>query len=163
MERASELAALGAPSGTVIVADFQSQGRGTHGRVWTAPAGSCLMFTILVRPHIGLERLTELPLRVATSLGELLRDEFDLAPTVKLPNDILIDGKKICGVLCSSRVTGERLDWVLCGIGLNTWMDADQLPLDSATSLLLEGVAGLPAHPLLLEMILGRLEWLREL
>lgn len=161
MERASELAAAGAPSGTVIVADFQSQGRGTHGRVWRAPACSCLMFTVLVRPHIALERLTELPLRVATSVSDVLRDEFGLCPTVKLPNDILIDGEKICGVLCSSRVTGQRLDWVLCGIGLNTRMDGGQLPLDSATSLVLQGVAGIPSHPVLLEMILGRLEWLR--
>ncbi|CAN5151019.1 hypothetical protein BH23CHL1_BH23CHL1_16520 [soil metagenome] len=163
MERASELAAAGAPSGTVVVADFQSQGRGTHGRVWHAQSGSCLMFTILLRPEIELERLTELPQRVTDALSDFVRDEFGLSPTVKMPNDILVDGKKLCGVLCSSRVTGERLDWVLCGVGLNTWMDVDGLPLNTATSLALEGVAEIPVHPELLEMVLGQLEWLREL
>lgn len=121
------------------------------------------MLTILVRPDLALERLTELPLRVATSVVGALREELDLSPTTKLPNDILVDGRKICGILCSSRVTGGRLDWVLCGIGLNTWMRPGQLPLDSATSLFLERNGDVPAHQHLLEMILERLVWLRDL
>lgn len=147
----------------VVAADYQRQGRGTHGRTWHAPPGSCLMFTILVRPNMALDRLPGLPAQVAGSIGELLRDEFSLSPVMKPPNDILVDGKKICGVLCSSRVTGERLDWVLCGIGLNTVMQTHQLPLDLATSLVVAGVRDIPTHASLLESLLDRLEWLRRL
>lgn len=121
------------------------------------------MFTVLVRPDIALDRLTELPARVAGSVSELLRDDFGLTPVVKPPNDILVDGKKICGVLCSSRITGERLDWVLCGIGLNTVMQMNQLPFDAATSLCVAGVSDIPSHGCLLDALLGRLEWLRRL
>lgn len=163
MDRASDLARAGAANGTVVVADFQRQGRGTHGRVWHAPSGTCLMFTLLVRPNYPLDRLSELPLRAATSLAELLGERFHLPATVKLPNDILIGGKKVCGVLCTSRVTGERLDWVLCGVGLNTAMTLAQLPSPNATSLRIEGVADLPPHAELLEPLLARLEWLRDL
>ncbi len=163
MERAAELALAGAPSGSIVGADFQTQGRGSHGRTWLAPPHSCLMFTLLLRPAIELDRMLGLPVRVATSVSEVLRDELGLSPTVKLPNDILVDGRKICGVLCTSRVTGERLEWLLCGIGLNTWMGQDELPLESATSLLVQGVQEIPSHSRLLEMLLGRLEWLRDI
>lgn len=163
MERAAELALEGAPAGMVVVADFQSQGRGTHGRVWHAPHGTCLMFTILVRPAVQPDHLSELPGRVAASLSALLRTEFGVSLEVKPPNDVLVSGRKICGVLCSSRVTGPSVDWVLCGIGLNTWMRDDQLPVDTATSLLVEVGDGIMPHPQLLELILSRLVWLRDL
>lgn len=119
------------------------------------------MFTTLTRPgqtQIDLERV---PILVAETVANLIQREFSIHCTIKEPNDILVNGRKICGVLCQSRLTGDRLDWLLCGVGLNTFMDRSQLPSDSATSLLLESHATLPQHAELLPKLLDELEWLR--
>ena len=160
MTRATELAASGAPAGTVVVADFQRQGRGTHGREWLAPAGTCLMFTVIARPNIVPAKLEPLPALIAERLADALARETGLTVDVKQPNDIMVSGKKLCGILCSSRVIGERVEWVLCGVGLNTHMDLLQLPLASATSLRCERVDPVPEHADLLTPLLKALDWL---
>lgn len=162
MDRAAELAAVGAPSGTVVVADYQSSGRGTRGREWLAPAGTCLMFTIIVRPRVDPPMLETLPARIGVSVAETLQQEFGLRCEIKAPNDLLVHGRKLCGVLCTSRVVGNHVEWVLCGIGLNTFMTQEQAPLPSATSLAMEGIA-CPPHHVLLDRLLCRLEWLRAM
>lgn len=163
MERASNLATEGAAAGLVVAADYQSSGRGTHGRTWLAPPGACLMFTLLLRPNIEVARLTDLPHRIATTISTMLREEHGLNSEVKLPNDILVNGRKICGVLCTSRVTGERLDWLLVGIGLNTRMSLAELPLPTATSMVIEKGTDIPSKEALLDSVLVRLGWLRDL
>ncbi len=160
MDCATRLAESGAPAGTVVVADFQRQGRGTHGRVWQAPPGSCLMFTCLFRPVVTPAELASLPARIANEIAGALVEITCVPAAVKLPNDVVVGDRKICGVLCTSRIIGEQVEWLLCGIGLNTMMTAEQLPLESATSLSIEDANPLPAHPELLDALLGRLEWL---
>jgi BirA family biotin operon repressor/biotin-[acetyl-CoA-carboxylase] ligase len=161
MTRARELAESGAPVGTVVVADYQSEGRGTHGRIWLAPPGSCLMFTLLARPVIAVVELAAIPLRVSASIATCLREDYGLACAVKPPNDIMIDGKKLCGVLCTSHLVGERVEWLLVGIGLNTRMTETERPFETATSLAIEGIdAG--SHGDLLRRLLDRLGWLLE-
>jgi BirA family biotin operon repressor/biotin-[acetyl-CoA-carboxylase] ligase len=159
MNRARELAEFGASAGTVVVADYQSTGRGTQGRVWQAPPGSCLMFTLVSRSMFSLAELELLPRRVSASIVAVLRDDLGLDCVVKEPNDILVRGRKLCGVLCTSHIVGDRIAWVLCGVGLNTRMTASQLPLPTATSLLVEGIEP-PPHCELLDRLLGALAWL---
>lgn len=159
MTRARELALVGARTGTVVVADYQSEGRGTRGRTWLAEPGTCLMFTALVRPTLAPASLESLPRRVSESLAEVLGETFGLACIVKEPNDILVNGRKLCGVLCTSQVLGQSVEWVLCGIGLNTCMTTEQLPLKMATSMAVEGVTPPPHHELL-PLLLDRLAWL---
>jgi BirA family biotin operon repressor/biotin-[acetyl-CoA-carboxylase] ligase len=161
MDRAAELAERGAAVGTVVVADYQRAGRGTHGRSWLAPPGTCLMFTMLLRPSVAPEALTAMPTRIGQSIADALNATFGLGCTVKHPNDILSTGKKLCGVLCTSRVVGDRVAWLLCGVGLNTFMTHAALPHAEATSLALEG-ARVPPHPELLTVLLAGLEWLRD-
>ncbi len=159
MTRARELAESEAPAGTVVVADYQSEGRGTHGRTWLAPPGSCLMFTLVARPAIPVAILTDIPLRISESIAACLRDQYGLDCDVKPPNDILVGGRKLCGVLCTSHLVGERLEWLLVGVGLNTRMTVAELPLETATSLVIEGVT-VDDHAVLLRRVLGRLGWL---
>lgn len=161
MTRARELAESGAPAGTVVVAGYQSDGRGTHGRSWLAPAGSCLMFTLIARPDIPVATLTAIPLRISESIAACLREAYGLDCVVKPPNDILVGGRKLCGVLCTSHLVGDRLEWLLVGIGLNTRMTAEQRPYETATSLAIEGVAEC-MHGVLASRILTRLRWLVE-
>lgn len=159
MDRARELAEAGAPAGTVVVADYQSEGRGTHGRVWLAPPGTCLMFTLIARPEISVATLTDVPIRVGESIAGCLRDSYGLNCDVKPPNDIMVDGKKLCGVLCTSHLVRERLEWLLVGIGLNTRMTGEHRPFDTATSLSIEGMSAIE-HPVLLERLLASARWL---
>jgi len=159
MDRARELAEAGAPAGTVVVADYQSAGRGTRGRDWLAPPGTCLMLTVVARPHVAPGALADLPARVSASICDYLRGSLGLDCAVKPPNDIVVGGRKLCGVLCTSKIVGDRVEYVLCGIGLNTHMSRDELPLETATSLLIER-RSCPDHEPLLDGVLGSLRWL---
>lgn len=121
--------------GTVLVAGYQSAGRGQGpGREWTAPAGSSLMFTLCL-PGARISRPFEaLPLRIALGMSWFLRDSGYSAIAVKWPNDVLLHDKKICGILCH-----HAADWFLVGVGLN--VNQRSFPPDlrrPATSLLLE-------------------------
>lgn len=159
MDRARGLAEQGAPAGTVVVADYQSEGRGTRGRVWLAPAGSCLMFTLIARPDVGPATLADLPARVSASICGWLQESLGLGCVVKPPNDIVVGDRKLCGVLCTSKIVGDRVEYVLCGVGLNTRMTPEQLPLERATSLLIE-LGACPGHDALLDGVLGSLGWI---
>jgi BirA family biotin operon repressor/biotin-[acetyl-CoA-carboxylase] ligase len=161
MDRAAELAEGGADAGIVVVADYQRAGRGTHGRSWLAPPGACLMFTILLRPSVTPDALSVMPAHIGQSIADALNVMFGLDCTLKHPNDIVCGGRKLCGVLCTTRVVGEHVAWLLCGVGLNTFMTHDALPHAHATSLVLEG-ARVPPHAEMLAALLERLEWLRD-
>jgi BirA family transcriptional regulator, biotin operon repressor / biotin---[acetyl-CoA-carboxylase] ligase len=160
MERAEALA-RDAASGLVVVADYQTHGRGTRGRSWHAPPGTCLMFTIVSRVTFGIDELEALPRRISADIARALNDVFGLNCMLKAPNDITVAGRKLCGVLCTSHLVGADVSWLLCGVGLNTWMTAEQLPHADATSLVLEGVTP-PRHDVLLDQLLARLTWLRD-
>jgi BirA family transcriptional regulator, biotin operon repressor / biotin---[acetyl-CoA-carboxylase] ligase len=131
-ERAKELADAGAPHGTVVTADEQEAGRGRQGRVWTAPAGSAVLMSLVLRDLD--ERHALLPLAAAVAVCEAA-DFAD--PRVKWPNDVWIDGKKVAGVLIEGR---PQEGWAILGIGVNVTTDAFPPELaDIATSLRLAG------------------------
>lgn len=124
--RARELAAAGAPHGTVVTADEQSEGRGRQGRVWTAPAGGALLYSAILRPLE--ERHMALPLAVPLAVCEAAEA---LAPGtecgVKWPNDVQIDGRKLAGVLIEAR---PQNGWAVIGVGLNLTIAPEQFPPD---------------------------------
>jgi BirA family transcriptional regulator, biotin operon repressor / biotin---[acetyl-CoA-carboxylase] ligase len=127
----------GAPEGAVAAADEQTEGRGRLGRSWHAPPGSSLLFSIVLTPGVPAERLPELSVVAGEAVAEAIATEADLPATVKHPNDVLIRGRKVAGVLAEA---GEGR--VVLGIGINLSQRADELPADAthpATSLALEG------------------------
>ena len=99
------LAERGAPDRTVVVADQQSAGRGRRGRTWRAPAGASLLASILVRPRLPQALLATLSLTTAVATAEALRRVAPVAARVKWPNDVLVGGKKIAGILLESRIS----------------------------------------------------------
>jgi BirA family transcriptional regulator, biotin operon repressor / biotin---[acetyl-CoA-carboxylase] ligase len=132
--RARELAAAGAPHGTVVTAAEQSAGRGRQGRTWTAPAGKALLYSAIVRPLE--DRHTMLPLAVPLAVCEAAEQlRPDLECKVKWPNDIHVEGRKLAGVLIEAR---PQDGWAVIGIGLNLSIEPDEFPAelrDTATSL----------------------------
>ena len=132
--RARELAAAGAPHGTVVTAAEQSAGRGRQGRTWTAPPGKALLYSAIVRPLE--DRHTMLPLSVPIAVCETAEQlNPDLDCKVKWPNDIHVEGRKLAGVLIEAR---PQDGWAVIGIGLNLSIEPDEFPAelrDTATSL----------------------------
>jgi BirA family transcriptional regulator, biotin operon repressor / biotin---[acetyl-CoA-carboxylase] ligase len=149
--------------GTVAVADEQTEGRGRLGRRWHAPAGTSILSSVLLRPPTPPERLPELTLVAAHACAEAVSRVTGLDTTVKEPNDVLVDGKKIAGIL------GEvREGYVVLGIGINVNVAAPEVPQRTeipATSLLEESgdrVARAPLLAALLERLERRyLAWLQ--
>jgi BirA family biotin operon repressor/biotin-[acetyl-CoA-carboxylase] ligase len=143
------------PEGAVAVAEEQSEGRGRLGRSWQAPARTSVLVSVLLRPAVESPRLPELSLVAGGAVAQAIAEVTGLEPTIKFPNDVLLDGKKVAGILAES--SDGR---VVLGIGVNANQTADQLPRDAQTeptSLRLE--LGEPVErPELLAAILRQVE-----
>jgi BirA family biotin operon repressor/biotin-[acetyl-CoA-carboxylase] ligase len=122
--RARELAAAGAPHGTVVTAAEQTAGRGRQGRTWTAPPNKALLYSAILRPLE--EHHVTLPLAVPLAVCEAAEQlNPDLEGGVKWPNDILVDGRKLAGVLIEAR---PQDGWAVIGIGMNISIGEDDFP-----------------------------------
>ena len=139
--RAALLAEAGAKDGTVIVAEAQSAGKGRLGRRWTSPAGVNLYLSIILRPAIAPRSAPLLTFLSSLATARTIELESGLRPTVKWPNDVLLDGCKVAGLLNEMNAETERVNYVILGIGVNLNMTQEQFPADlryPATSLALE-------------------------
>ncbi|HEX6455510.1 MAG TPA: biotin--[acetyl-CoA-carboxylase] ligase [Solirubrobacterales bacterium] len=124
--RARELAAAGAPHGTVVTAAEQTAGRGRQGRTWTAPPNKALLYSAIVRPLE--ERHMTLPLAVPLAVCETAEQlNPDLECKVKWPNDVLVEGRKLSGVLIEAR---PQDGWAVIGIGLNLYIEDREFPAE---------------------------------
>lgn len=132
--RARELAAAGAPHGTVVTASEQTEGRGRQGRTWTAPAGKALLYSAVVHPLE--ERHMMLPLAVPLAVCEVAEElEAGIECGVKWPNDVWVGGRKLAGVLIEAR---PQDGWAVIGVGLNLTIEPHEFPpelRETATSL----------------------------
>lgn len=110
----------GAIDGHVVVADTQTAGRGTHGRLWSSPAGSDLYFSIVMRPDVALDVLPTMTLAIGLGVARALERFTSASSTrIKWPNDVLVDGRKCAGILVESRAGSEGVEGVIVGIGIN--------------------------------------------
>ena len=125
-----DLGAQGAPSGTVVLAEEQTAGRGRDGRTWRSPLGG-VWLGMLLRPPPPLPAQGVLSLRVGLVLSDVVEAILGVRPTslsgpragLKWPNDVLVDDRKVAGILCESRWQGETLQWLGVGIGVNVVND----------------------------------------
>ncbi len=128
-------AAAGEPAGLVVVAEQQTAGRGRLDRTWTSPPRAGLTFSVLLRPSLPLARWGWVPLWGGLAVAEAVRERCEVDAVVKWPNDVLVGGEKVCGLLAEA--TGGAL---VLGIGLNVTTTREELPQDRpATSLRLAG------------------------
>jgi BirA family transcriptional regulator, biotin operon repressor / biotin---[acetyl-CoA-carboxylase] ligase len=138
--RARELAAAGAPHGTTITAAAQTAGRGRQGRTWSAPPNRALLVSIVLRRWPRL-----LPLAAAVAVAEVV----DEPARIKWPNDVLIGGRKVAGILVEAR---PQEGWAIVGIGINVAVRVEDLPAELHTT-----AAGLGLEPGDVERVLQRL------
>ena len=144
-----------APEGALVAAGEQSAGRGRLGRRWLAPAGTSLLCSVQLRPPVASERLPELAVVAARACAEAIAALTGLEPELKFPNDLLVGGRKLAGILAEAR-EGR----VVLGIGINVNVPVGELPQEvdrPATSLLVETGRELDRAELLAEL-LERLE-----
>ncbi len=123
-DRARELAEAGAPSGTVVTAAEQDAGRGRYGRRWSAPAGSALLYSAILRPLDASHAL--LPLAVPLAVCDAIESLAPRRCRVKWPNDVWVDERKVSGVLIEARPP----DWAVIGVGVNLAIADDGFPPD---------------------------------
>lgn len=139
---AFRLAEEDALEGTVVLADSQSSGKGRMGRVWSSPAGVNLYCSVILRPGIMPFEAPQLTFLSAVAVARGIELVTGLSPQIKWPNDVLIGGRKVAGLLNEMSAETDAVNFVVLGIGVNLNMTAEQFPPDlrhPATSLLLEG------------------------
>ena len=137
--------------GALAVAEEQTEGRGRLGRHWHSPPGVSLLCSILLEPRVETQRLPELSLVAGEAAAEAIATVTALGPEIKLPNDILLGGRKVAGILAEAR-DGR----VVLGIGINVNLMEDQLPTDvdlPATSLRVEVGSEVDRAELLVELL----------
>lgn len=109
----------GAPHGTLVVADMQTAGRGRRGRDWESPAKTNIYFTIALKPEFEPEKASMLTLVMAHAVARAIEQETGLACGIKWPNDIVINGKKVCGILTEMSTERGYIHYVVIGVGVN--------------------------------------------
>jgi len=124
---AKELAKKRAKEGTVIVAVTQTRGRGRLKREWVSPEGG-LWFSIILRPKLSPKDAAKLTLMTSVAVAKTINKMFDLEAEIKWPNDVLVRGKKICGILTETSTKGESLDFAIVGVGVNANFSLQDLP-----------------------------------
>jgi BirA family biotin operon repressor/biotin-[acetyl-CoA-carboxylase] ligase len=134
----SRLAHDGMEQGAVVFAESQTQGRGRLGRLWISPARKGLWFSVLLRPNLTPQAATQLTVAAAAALVRAIDSQTSIAPEIKWPNDILIGGKKVAGILTELTAELDHVKDVILGIGIDVNLEAHEFPKelrDSATSL----------------------------
>lgn len=137
-EWAKKLATQGAPEGWVAIAETQTHGRGRLDREWISPLGG-LWFSLILRPKQSLAKAAKLTFVAAIAVAETLHEQYGLRTQTKWPNDVLVKGRKICGILGEATTMGKEINVVVLGIGINANFDVERVLPESirlrATSL----------------------------
>lgn len=137
---AKTLAVSGAPDGTVVLAEQQSQGRGRMGRSWFSEGYVNILLSVLIRPRVPAEDAFSLTMAFALAAAYAAESVCNQRVMIKWPNDIYLSGKKLGGILTEVSVSGGSVDYMILGLGLNVnWKPADDVPVLYETTSLLEG------------------------
>lgn len=154
----------GAPEGAVLATDHQTEGRGRWGRGWSSAPGKLLQFSLVLRPRIPVQGLGLITTALGVACADAVEEACGLTPTIKWPNDVRVNGKKVAGILVESQLAGASLTVTIAGMGVNVGWSRSEIPGEiaaDATSLAaeLEGSGReVPARAELLAAILARFE-----
>ena len=165
---AGELERQGAVEGTVVVADSQTSGRGRMGRRWESPAGDNLYFSVLLTPNVEPARVPQLALVAAVAVHEALAECCpNIIAQIKWPNDILVGGRKVAGILCEASLEADRVHRVILGVGINVNGATVSRTLRGIATTLRSAGGREVSRPALLGAVLNHLEaryegWLRD-
>ena len=137
-------AEAGAPHGACLAAEHQSAGRGRLDRRWLAPKGTCLLFSLILRPRLRLDQVFGLTSLAALAVCRAVESLSNLQPLIKWPNDVFLNGKKLAGILTEFTSRAENLEFVVVGVGLNVNLTEGQLAKLPAPAASLKAATGQP-------------------
>lgn len=122
---AKKIAQEGCEEGTVVIADMQTSGRGRLGRKWSSKDKKGILLSVVLKPEISIEELQIITLAASVAVVEAVYELTGIALGVKWPNDIILDGKKVCGILTEAGMEMDKINFVVLGIGLNVWHEKE--------------------------------------
>lgn len=137
--RAKEWAKSGTPEGSIVLAESQSAGKGRLGRTWLSPKGTGIWMSIILRPHISPQQISQVTLVAGMSMRRAISEVTGLEAKIKWPNDIIVGEKKVCGILTEMAARANHAEYVVVGIGVNVNDESLDEAIPHATSLALEG------------------------
>ncbi|MGB2600858.1 MAG: biotin--[acetyl-CoA-carboxylase] ligase [Candidatus Omnitrophota bacterium] len=126
--RAYELAEAGEPEGTVVIAESQTHGKGRIGRKWVSPKGTGIYMSLIVRPDVETDEIPTITLIAAAGIISALKKSCGLDAKMKWPNDVLVNDKKLCGILTEIKAQPDQVEFLVLGIGINVNTPASKLP-----------------------------------
>ncbi|NBI30504.1 biotin--[acetyl-CoA-carboxylase] ligase [Chengkuizengella marina] len=138
---AAEMVKKGEEEGTVIIAEQQTDGRGRLGRKWFSPPGTGIWMSMILKPQIPLQFIHQLTLLISVAICRVIKRMLDVDVGIKWPNDLYINGKKVCGILLESSAEDERVKHVIAGVGISVNLLQKDIPedlKDKMTSLCIE-------------------------
>ncbi len=138
---ARELAAKNAKNGSVVIADTQDKGKGRNGKIWTSPKACNIYMSIILKPKFSPEIAHGMTILAAVAAAESIEEISSITPQIKWPNDILINSKKVSGILTEMSTKNKIIEYIIVGIGINVNLKEEDIPEDIknvATSLYIE-------------------------
>jgi BirA family biotin operon repressor/biotin-[acetyl-CoA-carboxylase] ligase len=126
---AKKLATLGAEEGTMVIAEAQTCGRGRLGKGWLSPKGG-LWFSVILYPKVKAKDAFKITFLTAVAIAKTIKKMLKLNAEIEWPNDVLVSGKKVCGILTETSIRGETVDSVIVGVGINANIDSNFFPED---------------------------------
>lgn len=159
-EWAKELARFGAGEGTVAIAEMQTAGRGRLNRAWFSPVGG-LWFSVVLRPRLHVAEAAKVVFVAGLAVAEALREKYSLPVETKWPNDVLVSGQKICGILAEMSSRGKTVNFVAVGVGVNVNFDVAKVlpePIREVSTSVQNALGRKVALEELFNVVLERLE-----
>jgi BirA family biotin operon repressor/biotin-[acetyl-CoA-carboxylase] ligase len=165
-DEAFRLAGAGAREGTVIIANSQTKGKGRLQRIWHSPSEANIYTSIILRPNFAPNLATQIPIMAGVAVAEILEGYCIGKVTLKWPNDVHLNGKKICGILSQAKTTVNSIAFVVLGIGINVNISHEQFTpdiRDIATSLAIEGGRDFFRQELIISLYENLTKWYKKL
>lgn len=165
-DEAYRLGMAGAQEGTVVIAECQTKGKGRLARSWHSPAGSNIYTSVIMRPHLTPVAAPQISLVAGVAVAETLNNYCPGKVQLKWPNDVLVNGKKICGILAQMKTAGENVDFVVVGIGINVNIGENHFPeeiREIATSVSSETGRKISREDLIISLYENLAKWYKKL
>ncbi len=159
---AHKLAKEGVQNGTVVLSESQSKGKGRLGRTWFSPSGANIYLSVIIKPQMPSTQITLLTFAAAIAVAKAIRGIAGLDADIKWPNDILIKGKKVAGILSEMDAKSDTIRFVVIGIGINVNLDKKDIPselMDKATSIKIESNSAIDRMNLICRVLENLEKW----
>lgn len=163
---AFRLGVWGAPEGTAVIAESQTKGKGRLQRVWHSPPGSNIYTSIILRPNCKPDQAPQISIAAGVAVAEIINEYCPGHVQLKWPNDVLLNKKKVCGILAQMKTSANGIDFVVLGIGINVNIGYNQLPPNirtTATSLAIETGREIARLELIISLYENLAKWYKQL